>query len=320
MLNSIIEMINRYKFFLISSHIRLDGDALGSELALYHMLLHMGKEVVIYNQDETPGNYCFLPGNDKIIHKLPAIENYDVVFILDCSELDRIGDEASRIGNMDRIISIDHHTSNGNFGKIVFTDPQASSTAELLYKLMTEMNIDITKAIATNLYAAILTDTGGFCYGNTKKDTLIAAGILVERGADPQWISENIYENNPLSKIRLLTKALETLAFDWNGKVGYMVVSRKDIEDAGAREEHTEGFVDIPRSIQGVEVSILFTELSEHEFKLSLRSKGKANVERVASAFGGGGHINAAAFHINGNFSTVLYRVLNAIKDLSLNP
>ncbi|HYA15780.1 MAG TPA: bifunctional oligoribonuclease/PAP phosphatase NrnA [Syntrophales bacterium] len=320
MLNSIIDMINRYKSFLISSHVRLDGDALGSELALYHMLVNMGKKVVIYNQDETPGNYCFLPGNDKIVHKLPALENYDVVFILDCSELDRIGDEASRIGKMERVISIDHHISNGNFGKIVFAEPQASSTAELLYRLMTEMNIDITKDIATNLYAAILTDTGGFCYGNTKKDTLAAAGVLVERGADPQWISENIYENNPLSKIRLLTKALETLAFDWDRKVGYMIVSRKDIEDAGAREEHTEGFVDIPRSIQGVEVSILFTELSEHEYKLSLRSKGKVNVERVAVAFGGGGHINAAACHIDGNFNTVLHLVLNAIKDFSLNP
>lgn len=320
MLNSIIDMINRYKSFLISSHVRLDGDALGSELALYHMLVNMGKKVVIYNQDETPGNYCFLPGNDKIVHKLPALENYDVVFILDCSELDRIGDEASRIGKMERVISIDHHISNGNFGKIVFAEPQASSTAELLYRLMTEMNIDITKDIATNLYAAILTDTGGFCYGNTRKDTLAAAGVLVERGADPQWISENIYENNPLSKIRLLTKALETLAFDWDRKVGYMIVSRKDIEDAGAREEHTEGFVDIPRSIQGVEVSILFTELSEHEYKLSLRSKGKVNVERVAVAFGGGGHINAAACHIDGNFNTVLHLVLNAIKDFSLNP
>ena len=316
-MNSIIDMINQYKSFLISSHVRLDGDALGSELALYHMLINMGKEAVIYNQDETPGNYSFLPGNDKIVHKLPAIENYDVVFILDCSELDRIGDEASRVGKKERIISVDHHASNGNFGKIALTDSQASSTAELLYRLMRKLNIDITKDIATNLYAAILTDTGGFCYGNTRKDTLIAAGNLVERGADPQWISENIYENNPLSKIRLLSKALETLAFDWDRKVGYIIVTRKDIEDAGAREEHTEGFVDIPRSIQGVEVSILFTELSEHEYKLSLRSKGKVSVERVASAFGGGGHINAAACHIDGNFNTILQRVLTAIEELS---
>jgi phosphoesterase RecJ-like protein len=317
---SIIDMINRHKFFLITSHVRLDGDALGSELALYHMLLHAGKEVVIYNQDETPGNYCFLPGSDAIVRVLPALENYDVAFVLDCSNLDRVGDESSRIGNMGRIVNIDHHISNNKFGSIVYTDYQASSTAELIYRLMLKMNIDITKDMATSLYSAILTDTGGFCYGNTKKDTLFAAGNLIERGADPQWISENIYESNSPAKIRLLTKVLETLAFDWDRNVGYMVVFQNDLEHAGAREEHTEGFVDIPRSIQGVSVSILFTELSEHQYKLSLRSKGNVNVERVASAFGGGGHMNAAACYIKGNFKTALHQVLNTIKDLSIVP
>jgi bifunctional oligoribonuclease and PAP phosphatase NrnA len=320
MLNRIIDMINKHSSFLIASHVRLDGDALGSELALYGMLSNMGKEVVVYNQDETPGNYCFLPGSAKIVHKLPPLEKYDVVFVLDCSEFDRIGDEASRIGSMKRIINIDHHISNRNFGNMALVDHNASSTAELLYGLMLRMDVDITKEMATNLYAAIITDTGGFCYGNTRKDTLIAAGNLVGRGADPQWISENVYESNPLSKIRLLTKVLETLAFDWDKKVGYMVVYRRDINDVGALVEHTEGFVDIPRSIQGVEVSILFTELSEYQFKLSLRSKGKVNVERVARTFGGGGHINAAACHIDGDFKTVLQRVLNAIADLSSIP
>jgi len=319
-LNRIIDMINKHRSFLIASHVRLDGDALGSELALYQMLSNMGKAVAVYNQDETPGNYRFLPGSDKIIHKLPPLEKYDVVIILDCSEFDRIGDEASRVGGMQRIINIDHHVSNRNFGNIVLIDHSASSTAEVLYRLMLKMDVDITKDMATNLYAAIITDTGGFCYGNTKRDTLIAAGHLVERGADPQWISENVYESNPLSKIRLLTKVLETLAFDWDRKVGYMVVYRKDLKDVGALVEHTEGFVDIPRSIDGVEVSILFTELSEYQFKLSLRSKGRVNVERVARAFGGGGHINAAACHIDGDFKTVLQRVLGAVADRSSNP
>jgi phosphoesterase RecJ-like protein len=176
-------MINKHRSFLIASHVRLDGDALGSELALYQMLSNMGKTAAVYNQDETPGNYRFLPGSDKIIHKLPTLEKYDVVFVLDCSEFDRIGDEASRVGSMQRIINIDHHVSNRNFGNIGLIDHNASSTAELLYRLMVKMDVGITKDIATNLYAAIITDTGGFCYGNTKKDTLIAAGNLVERGA-----------------------------------------------------------------------------------------------------------------------------------------
>jgi len=320
MLNRIIDAINKHSSFLIASHVRLDGDALGSELALYQMLYNMGKEVVVYNQDETPGNYRFLPGSVKIVHKLPPPEKRDAVFVLDCSELERTGDEASLIGSMHNVINIDHHVSNSNFGDIILVDHNASSTAELLYGLMLKMDIDITRDIATNLYAAIVTDTGGFCYGNTRKYTLIAAGNLVGRGADPQWISENIYESNPLSKIRLLAKVLDTLAFDRYKKVGYMIVYRRDISDAGALLEHTEGFVDIPRSIDGVEVSILFTELSEHQFKLSLRSKRKVNVERVARTFGGGGHVNAAACLIDGDFKTVLQRVLTAIAELSSNP
>jgi phosphoesterase RecJ-like protein len=311
-LNKIIDVINTCRSFLVTSHVRLDGDALGSELAMYQMLTLMGKDAIVYNQDETPGNYRFLPGSDKIVHHLPDLDRYEVAFILDCSDLERIGNEASRIGRK-RIINIDHHVSNGNFGALSYLDHQASSTGELLYRLIRGMNVGFTKEIATNLFAAILTDTGGFRYRNTKKDTLVASGHLIEKGADPQWISENIYESNPPSKIRLLTRALDTMAFDWAKKVGYMVVLRSTLEEAGALMEHTEGFVDIPRSVQGVEVSVLFSEVSDRYFKLSLRSKGKVNVERVARTFGGGGHINAAACHIEGDLETVRQRVLDVI-------
>lgn len=312
-MNKIIDIINKCRSFLVTSHVRLDGDALGSELAMYQMLTHLGKDAVVYNQDETPGNYRFLPGSDKIVHNLPDLDRYEVAVILDCSELERIGNEASRIGAIKRIINIDHHVSNGNFGGLSYVDPRASSTGELLYRLLNALNVDLTKDVATNLFAAILTDTGGFRYRNTTKDTLVASGCLIEKGADPQWISENIYENNPPSKIRLLTRALDTLAFDWDKKVGSVVVLRKTLEDAGALMEHTEGFVDIPRSIQGVEVSILFSEVSDRCFKLSLRSKGKVNVERVARTFGGGGHINAAACHVEGDLEAVKQRVLDVI-------
>lgn len=312
-MNKIIDAINTCRSFLVTSHVRLDGDALGSELAMYQMLTLMGKDAIVYNQDETPGNYRFLPGSDKIVHHLPDLDRYEVAFILDCSDLERIGNEASRIGAIKRIINIDHHLSNGNFGALSYLDHQASSTGELLYRLIRAMNVGFTKEIATNLFAAILTDTGGFRYRNTKKDTLVASGHLIEKGADPQWISENIYESNPPSKIRLLTRALDTMAFDWAKKVGYMVVLRSTLEEAGALMEHTEGFVDIPRSVQGVEVSVLFSEVSDRYFKLSLRSKGKVNVERVARTFGGGGHINAAACHIEGDLETVRQRVLDVI-------
>jgi phosphoesterase RecJ-like protein len=313
MLNNIIDIIRTYRSFLVISHVRPDGDALGSQLAVYHMLAHMGKNAVVYNQDLTPGNYRFLPGSDGIIHHLRDLDRYDVVFVLDCSDLERIGHESPKIGTMKRIVNIDHHVSNVKFGDFLYIDHEASSTGELLYRLIQSMGVDFTKEMAINLFAAILTDTGGFRYRNTRKDTLIASGHLIEKGADPQWISENIYDHNPPSKIRLLNRSLDTLAFDWKRKVGCMVVFRQALEETGAFMEHTEGFVDIPRSVQGVEVSILFSELSDRYFKLSLRSKGNVNVERVARIFGGGGHMNAAACHMEGDLETVRKRVLDEI-------
>ncbi|OIP89992.1 MAG: hypothetical protein AUK24_05300 [Syntrophaceae bacterium CG2_30_49_12] len=316
MLSRIIDIINSYQVFLITSHVRLDGDALGSELALYHMLRRMKKEAVVYNQDETPQNYRFLPGNEIIVQQLPPLGEFDAAFVLDCSELERVGEAANKIGRIKRIIAIDHHISRGAFCEIAYIDHQASSTGELLYRFAEHMALELTEEMATNLYAAIMTDTGGFRYGSTRQSTLTAAGNLLGKGADPQWIAENIYESKPLAKIKLLMNVLETMTFDLGGKIGSLVVLRKAIESAGALQEHAEGFVDIPRSIEGVEVSILYNELSQNYFKISLRSKGKLNVEQIARAFGGGGHANASGCEIEGDIETVKHRVLDMTRSI----
>ena len=313
MLLRIVETINRSRTFLITSHVRLDGDSLGSELALYNILKGMGKEVIVYNQSKTPGNYLFLPGTSGIVHDLKDPEKYDVAFVLDCSDLERIGDQASRVGGMKRIINIDHHVSNGGFCELAYIDSEASSTGELIYRLIVRMGIVPTKEVADNLYTAIMTDTGGFRYRSTKEETLHAAGCLVAHGADPQWLSENIYENNPMEKISLLNEALKTLTFYLNGRAASMVVSLESIATTGALSEHIEGFVDVPRTVRGVEVSILYLELSKNCYKLSFRSKGKINVEKVARRFGGGGHTNAAACQIAGELETIKGQVTEAL-------
>lgn len=313
MLTRIIEMINQYRTFLITSHVRLDGDALGSELALCYTLRGLGKEALIYNQDQTPDNYRFLPGSGDIVQNLPDPERYDVVFVLDCSDLERIGAPAMAIGGMPRIINIDHHVSNGGFCDVIYIDREASSTGELIYRLIRQMGVPVTKDMANNLYAAIMTDTGGFCYRNTKDETLHAAGHLVKNGADPQWLSENIYDNGPLERIRLLTQALSTLTLDLDGKVASMVVSLASLAATGAQSEHIEGFVDISRTIKGVVVAILYLELGEDHYKLSIRSKGQANVEQIARHFGGGGHTNAAACKISGSLTDVRRQVVDAL-------
>ncbi|MGV8058295.1 MAG: bifunctional oligoribonuclease/PAP phosphatase NrnA [Smithellaceae bacterium] len=316
MIKEIIESINKGRSFLITSHVRLDGDALGSELAAYLMLRDLGKRAVVYNQDSTPEHYRFLPAAQNIVHDPGDMEQYDVAFVLDCSELTRVGDQSAKIGKIKKLINIDHHVSNGGFCEITLLDAQASSTGELIFRLMREMDIPMTKDICTNLYTAILTDTGGFRYSNTRQGALFAAGTLVEKGADPQWISENIYESDPPAKLKLLAKALETLSIDLKIKVGSLTVTQTMLQDTGASIEHTDGFVDIPRAVKGIEIAVLYTQVNSNYFKLSLRSKGKINVEQVAKKFGGGGHINAAACRIEGDIESIKLKIVEAIKEL----
>ena len=316
MVKEILAAISSGKKFLITAHVRLDGDALGSELALYLMLKDLGKEVVICNQDPTPEHYRFLPAAEHIVHDLEHIEKYDVGFVLDCSELDRVGKISADVVRIKTLINIDHHISNGGFSKLRLLDPKASSTGELLYRLMRKMHVKMTKDICTNLYAAILTDTGGFRYSSTHQDTLKAAGDLVEGGADPQWISENIYESDPPAKLKLLSNVLQTLELNLEFKTASMIVTFEHLRQTGATMEHTDGFIDIPRTVKGIDIAMLYTQMGEKQFKLSLRSKGKVNVEKIARKFGGGGHVNAAACRIEGDIEAIKALVLEAVKEL----
>jgi phosphoesterase RecJ-like protein len=314
MLQRISDLIGQHRIFLITAHERLDGDALGSELALYHMLVRMGKMATVYNQDGTPENYQFLPGSDRIVQQLPSLESFEVAFVLDCSELERVGEQSARIASVPRMVNIDHHISNGGFCDITLIDPLASSTGELIFRLASHMGLAVSREMATSLYTAILTDTGGFRYGNTSRDALLAAAGLVADGADPQWISENVYETNSPAKIRLLAAVLPTLTIEEECSVGSLTVTLQTLAAAGALPEHTDGLVDLPRSIRGVRISILYSEMPDGRFKLSMRSKGNVNVERVARTFGGGGHVNAAACRIEGELADIKRRVLEAIR------
>lgn len=316
MIKEILAAISSGNKFFITAHVRLDGDALGSELALYLMLKDLGKEVVICNQDPTPEHYRFLPAAEQIVHHVDRIEEYDVGLILDCSELERVGNISLDIAKIKTLINIDHHVSNDGFSRLKLLDPKASSTGELLYRLMRKMHVKMTKDICTNLYAAILTDTGGFRYSNTRHETLRAAGDLLEGGADPQWISENIYESDSPAKLKLLSKVMETLDMNLELKTASMVVTFEHLRQTGATMDHTDGFVDIPRTVKGVDIAMLYSQTGEKQFKLSLRSKGHINVEKIARRFGGGGHINAAACRIDGNIETIKSQVLDAVKEL----
>jgi phosphoesterase RecJ-like protein len=281
------------------------------------MLRDMGKEAVIYNQDATPQQYRFLPWAQNIVHETGDIEQYDTGVILDCSNLERVGEKAGQIGKIKTLINIDHHVSNGGFCNASLLDGQASSTGELLYRLMREMGYKLTKDICINLYAAIITDTGGFRYLNTRKETLCAAGNLVENGAEPQWIAENIYENDSPARLKLMARVMETMSLDLESKIGSLVVTQKALKEAGANLDHAEGFVDITRTVKGIDISLLYTELGNNSYKISFRSKGNINVENAAKKFGGGGHVNAAGCRIEGDLEQVKRLVLAAVKGIN---
>ena len=316
MISEIIEAIHDGNSFLITAHVRLDGDALGSELAVYLMLKGMGKKAVVYNRDRTPERYQFLPAAHNISHTLTNIEQFDTCIVLDCSDLSRVGDEAEEIGKIKKLINIDHHVSNNGFCSLKMLDAKASSTGELVFRLMRKMGVKMSRDICTNLYAAIITDTGSFRYSSTTKETFLAAGTLVGEGASPQRIAENIYESDSPARLKLLARALSTLSLDLESRVGSMVVTQKDLTDTGAAWEHTEGFVDIPRTVKGIEVSVLYTQRGENHFKLSLRSKAKLNVEKVAKKFGGGGHIHAASCWMEGDIETIKSQIIQAVGEL----
>lgn len=316
MIKRIADVVRSGKRFLITSHVRLDGDALGSELALFLALRAMGKEAVIYNQDEAPRRYAFLPGFEAVSHTLDTIEGFDALFLLDCSDFQRIGDQWKRVASMETIVNIDHHISNDFFSDLSLVDVEASSTGEILYRLMVDMEVAITGDVAVNLYTAILTDTGSFRYSNTTASTLAVASDLVRAGADPRWVAEHVYESKTTAQVALLRDALGTLEIHEDMRTGIMSVSRRMMADTGAMPEHTDGFVDIVRSLEIVDVAVLLQETSENYYKISFRSKGELNVERVAASFGGGGHVNASACRIAGDGAAVKKAVLDALQAL----
>ncbi len=309
------EIIKKNKRFLITGHIRPDGDSLGSEMALYHFLRDMGKQAVVYNRDRTPANYLFLPGTDSIVHLLPPIDNFDAVFILDCGDLQRVGEEGQRLRQARTLVNIDHHLTEGEFAPVTINDPTASSTGELLWRLFQEIATDLSADAANCLYAAILTDTGGFRYANTKRETMLAAAELIGKGANPQWLAENIYENNDRVKLLLLRQVLETLDIETDCRIGSLEVRRQARQELGAGYEHAEGLVDLPRTIRGVEISVLFTEMPEDLIKVSLRSKDGINIEPVARQFGGGGHMNAASCQVKGELASVKKMLFAKLKE-----
>ncbi len=235
------------------------------------------------------------------------------MFILECNSLERPG-----VGNLGRyyVINIDHHAKTEAFGQLNWVDPSAAAVAEMVYKLLGALKAPVTAEIATNLYAAILTDTGSFQFANTRAETFEIVGELVTQGADPAWVARQVYMNQPRSKLDLLVKVLDTLKIHPSGKIASIFLTPQVLEEAQASPGETEGLINYALGIEGVELAAFFREEHQDLYRISLRSKSDLDVGEVARHFGGGGHTNAAGFSLEGGLQQVREQVTQQLKDL----
>ncbi len=298
---------------LVFSHENPDADTLGSALALYLFLKKKGKKVKVGCKDQVPHFLDFLPHVSEIM-KLPTNEVFSLGIIVDASGFYRAGTEVRAI----RKVRIDHHIGGEFYGMYDYIDPEAPATAAIIYKLLKEWDKDaIDEDITACLYAGLATDTGFFKYSNTQADTFEIAKELVLLGADPHWTHVMFNERESLGKMRLISKALETLELYEDGLVAGVTVYGKFFDETGTSYPDSEGLVNFPRSIEGVEVAFALIERPEEGvWKVSLRSKGKVDVAKIAQMLGGGGHKYASGCKIKAASHTeAMEKLLEAIKE-----
>jgi len=309
--NKIKTAIKKFNKFLISSHINPEGDAIGCQLALVSLLRRLGKKAVMLNESPVPHVLQFMKGTENVLKEIPADFNFQAAVILDCPDLSRVGRVSEYITPDKVVINIDHHISNENFGKHNWVDQNISSTGEMIYDLFKAFKLKIEYDEALAMYVAIMTDTGSFRYTNTTSKTHRIAAELVDKGVDPYEAFGRIYETSSLQDINLLGEALQTLKLTDDGKVAWLWVTKEMLKKTKASLEGTEGIINFARSIEGVEIAMLFRETgTEGRIKVSFRSKGKVDVNKLAAFFGGGGHVTASGCTVFGKMKAVEKKVL----------
>jgi bifunctional oligoribonuclease and PAP phosphatase NrnA len=311
---AVLEAFRSHRRFLLTSHSRPDGDAVGSVLALAEVLEQLGCESEIVLADPVPFIYRTLPGLERIHHAQSADDidpNPDTpVIVLECDGIARTG----LLGLESRtLINIDHHASGRPFGLVNWIDENACAVAAMIYRLAVAAKVQITPGMATCLYAAILSDTGSFTYSSTDADTFALVHDLAMRGASPSQIARDVYFSNPPSKMRLLGTALSNLQCD--GQLAWSWVTSEEMDRVGAEAEDCEGVVNYLISIAGVESAVFLREVADdNQFRLSIRSKGKLDVAQVAEYFGGGGHRSASGCTLDGPLGVATERILTQLR------
>ncbi len=310
------EVFRTHSSFLLLSHVRPDGDAIGSQLALGFSLLAMGKAVWFVNEDGLPENLAFLAGSDRVT--LPPSEPLDVevAVALDTATKPRLGDAALHAASKARLwLNIDHHISNPKYGDLNLIDATSPATGQILYDLITSLDMPLPPETRDAIYVAVSTDTGSFQYPSTTARTYEMAADLTRRGLDVGTINSKTYDDHPYRRLELMRALLNTLERSEDGVLAHWELLDRTRIELALRPEDSEGLIDVIRAIRGVQLAVFFEELPDGKIRVSMRSKDKRlDVCKIALEFGGGGHALAAGIRMKGPLAEAKQRVLDAIR------
>jgi len=311
--SKVVRLIKSKKSFLLTTHVNPDGDGLGAESALYLALKKLGKKVRVVNHDHLPHRYLYL-GFHQAYEVSDSIPDHEVCFVLDAGGFGRIRDDVRR-EEFGTLVNVDHHYSNDHYGDFNLVLPKAAATGEIVYYLIKALKVAITKEIAESVYTSLVTDTGGFRYSNTTPEVLRLAAELVDKGADAQKVSEQIFAGISKEAMELVRVSLGKIKVYGDGRIASMTLTQADLAKSGASDEDTENLINYVRKLDTVKVAIFLKERPDGQIKLSLRSRSDVNVSLIAGKFNGGGHAYAAGAVHPGPMEKALKEVLQAAQE-----
>ncbi len=314
--SQIADLLRKKQSFVVVSHIRPDGDALGCTLAMGLCLRQLGKDVTLWNEDGCLEKFAWLPHSELVQQPPDTPRKFDVALVLDTAVKDRVGKCLGAIAHADVWVNIDHHVSNPRFGDLNYIDATSPATGQILFELFRQCGLPLTYEMADNLYVAISTDTGSFQYPNTTARTYEIGAELVKLGVNVGALSQRLYESYPRRRIELLKSLLNALQFSSNDRVASFALTQQTSRALGVKPDDNEGLIDTIRAVEGVIVAVFFEEMEDGRVRVSLRSKDpRADVCKVALQFGGGGHTLAAGIRMKGSLSDAQSKILQAIDE-----
>ena len=308
----LLERIRNGKRFVVASHQRPDGDAIGSAMAMALALRDVGKEAIVVTDAIPPVFLQPFPEVDSIRITPEVSDTFDAALIMECSDLSRTG-----VRGLERspVMNIDHHPGNAGYGAVNWVDESAAACGEMAFSLIEAIGAPLTKAVATHIYLAILTDTGSFHFSHLSPRTYDIAKRCVEAGADPQWIARTHYESNSLARVRIFGAVMNGMVIVDEGRIALLSITRQTMTALGGTNDDLEGLINFPLTVKDIEAVAFFKELGDADWRVSLRSKGTVDVGAIARWQGGGGHTNAAGCGAKGPLDDVLKQYGQLLSD-----